>query len=89
MQRPDRAGLDRLRHWCDPDGALEKQLSECLGRAVRCRDLNDRNGLLVAARMKRVTELLQALTGRVARAATYGPRGYSGGARTGRVLGTV
>jgi len=44
---------------------------------------------MVAARMKRVAELLQTLTGRVARAATYGPRGYTGGARTGRMLGTV
>jgi len=88
-ESPDRAGLERLRRWCDPHGALTPQLSECLGRALRCRDLNDRNGLMVAARMKRVSELLQALTGRVARAATYGPRGYAGNARSGRMLGTV
>ena len=88
-ESPDRAGLDRLRQWCDPHRVLEPQLAECLGRAMRCRDLNDRNGLMVAARMKRVAELLQTLTGRVARAATYGPRGYTGGARTSRVLGTV
>ena len=43
-EAPDRAGLDRLRQWCDPNGVLEKQLAECLGRALRCRDLNDRNG---------------------------------------------
>ena len=85
----DRGGLERLRQWCDPAGTLTPKLSECLGRAMRCRDLNDRNGLMVAARMKRVAELLQTLTGRVARAATYGPRGYTGGARTGRMLGTV
>jgi hypothetical protein len=30
------------------------RLSECLGRAMRCRDLNDRNGLMVAARTGRV-----------------------------------
>ena len=88
-ESPDRAGLERLRRWCDPSGALTPQLSECLGRALRCRDLNDRNGLMVAARMKRVAELLQTLTGRAASAATYGPRGYSGAARGGRVLGTV
>ncbi|HXY97770.1 MAG TPA: flagellar protein FlgN [Steroidobacteraceae bacterium] len=88
-ETPDRAGLERLRNWCDPTGALSSRLSECLGRATRCRDLNDRNGIMVAARMKRVAELLQALTGRVARAATYGPRGYAASARTGRVLGTV
>ena len=88
-ESPDRTGLERLSRWCDPAGVLTPRLSECLGRAVRCRDLNDRNGLMVAARMKRVAEVLQTLTGRVARAATYGPRGYTGSARTGRVLGTV
>jgi flagellar biosynthesis protein FlgN len=88
-ETPDRAGLERLRRWCDPKGALAPRLAECLGRAVRCRDLNDRNGIMVAARMKRVSELLQVLTGRVTRAATYGPRGYAGSARTGRMLGTV
>jgi flagellar biosynthesis/type III secretory pathway chaperone len=85
----DRGGLDRLAQWCDPDGVLAPRLAECLGRAMRCRDLNDRNGLMVAARMKRVAELLQTLTGRVTRAATYGPRGYSGAPPAGRVLGTV
>ena len=86
---PDRAGLERLRQWCDPSGVLAPRLAECLGRAMRCRDLNDRNGVMVAARMKRVSELLQALTGRVARAATYGPRGYGARPSSGRVLGTV
>jgi flagellar biosynthesis/type III secretory pathway chaperone len=85
----DGAGLERLRQWCDPQGVLAPRLAECLGRAMRCRDLNDRNGLMVAARMKRVAELLQTLTGRIARSPTYGPRGYSAGAPAGRVLGTV
>ncbi len=88
-ETPDRAGLERLRRWCDPAGALAPRLAECVGRAMRCRDLNDRNGVLVAARMKRVSELLQVLTGRVARAATYGPRGYGAPSASGRVLGTV
>jgi flagellar biosynthesis/type III secretory pathway chaperone len=88
-ETPDRAGLERLRNWCDPSGALTMRLSECVGRAMRCRDLNDRNGLVVAARMKRVSELLQALTGRSARADTYGPRGYAGAGRHSRVLGAV
>jgi flagella synthesis protein FlgN len=88
-ETPDRAGLERLRNWCDPSGALTMRLSECVGRAMRCRDLNDRNGLVVAARMKRVSELLQALTGRSARADTYGPRGYAGTGRHSRVLGAV
>jgi len=89
-ETPDSAGLERLRRWCDPAGELSAALSECLGRAMKCRDLNDRNGLMVAARMKRVAELLQALTGRNSRASTYGPRGYAAGALAARrVLGTV
>ena len=88
-ESPDRGGLERLRQWCDPQGALAPRLAECLGRAMRCRDLNDRNGLMVAARMKRVAELLQTLTGRASRTATYGPRGYAAGTPAGRVIGTV
>ncbi len=88
-EAPDRAGLERLRQWCDPSGTLTPRLAECLGRAMRCRDLNDRNGLTVAARMKRVAELLQVLTGRPTRSETYGPRGLGGPVRSGRMLGTV
>jgi flagellar biosynthesis/type III secretory pathway chaperone len=83
----DRTGLERLRRWCDPHGSLAPRFAECVGRAIRCRDMNDRNGLMVAARMKRVTELLQALTGRKSRGDTYGPRGYAAAAQPGRVLG--
>jgi flagellar biosynthesis/type III secretory pathway chaperone len=83
----DRAGLEHLLQWCDPHGALAPRLAECVGRAMRCRELNDHNGLVVAARMKRVSDLLQALTGRATRADTYGPRGYGGQPAAGRVLG--
>jgi flagellar biosynthesis protein FlgN len=85
----DHAGLERLRQWCDPAGALAPRFAECLGRAMRCRDMNDRNGIMVAAKMKRVGELLQALTGRTTRADTYGPRGYSHRVGSGRDLGAV
>ena len=86
-QSTDRAGLERLRRWCDPRGALTALLSECAALAIRCRDLNDRNGVMVAAKMKRVSALLQTLTGRALRADTYGPRGYRACARAGRILG--
>lgn len=85
----DQGGLERLRQWCDPRGELAPSLAECLGRAMRCRDLNDRNGVMVAAKMKRVAELLQALTGRTTRSDTYGPRGYTPRVGSGRVLGAV
>ena len=64
---PDRMGLERLLDWCDPDGVLLAQLRECVRRASRCRDLNNRNGALVAARMKHVAGLLSVLNGRDAR----------------------
>lgn len=86
----DRAGLDGLMAWCDSQGTLLSRLRECAERAVRCRDLNDRNGILVAARLKRVEGMLDALTGRPARSDTYGPQGYTNSTgRPGRVLGAA
>ena len=86
----DHAGLDGLMAWCDSQGALLSRLRECAERAVRCRDLNDRNGILVAARLKRVEGMLDALTGRPARSDTYGPQGYTNSTgRPGRVLGAA
>jgi len=85
----DRAGLKRLSRWCDPAGMLTAPLAECAALALRCRDLNDRNGVMVAAKMKRVSEALQTLTGRAANGDTYGPRGYTTRARGGRILGAV
>ena len=86
----DRAGLEGLMTWCDSEGTLLPRLRECAERAVRCRDLNDRNGIVVASRLKRVGGMLDALTGRPAQPDTYGPRGYSGSnTRPGRVLGAA
>jgi flagella synthesis protein FlgN len=86
----DRAGLEALMAWCDGKGTLLSRLRECAERAVRCRDLNDRNGIIVAARLKRVEGMLDALTGRPRRSDTYGPRGYaSSNTRPGRVLGAA
>lgn len=86
----DRAGLEGLMAWCDGEGNLLPRLRECAERAVRCRDLNDRNGIIVAARLKRVEGMLDALTGRPTRSDTYGPRGYnSANTRPGRVLGAA
>lgn len=86
----DRAGLDGLIAWCDREGKLLSCLRECAERAVRCRDLNDRNGITVARRLKRVERMLDALTGRPTRSDTYGPRGYTApNTRPGRVLGAA
>jgi len=87
---PDYAGLERLMVWCDPQGTLVSRLRECASRAAECRDFNDRNGTMVAAKLKRVEGLLGALTGRpAARADTYSPNGSTAPTRPGRVLGAA
>lgn len=86
----NRSGLEGLMAWCDSEGRLLARLRECAERAVRCRDINDRNGIAVAARLKRVEGMLGALTGRPTRYDTYGPRGYARpGSQRGRVLGAA
>jgi flagellar biosynthesis/type III secretory pathway chaperone len=84
----DLAGLEALLAWCDPRGMLKAQWAECAQGATRCRELNDKNGALVHARMKRVETLLGALTGQPAAAPTYGPKGAYTMPRSGRVLAT-
>jgi flagella synthesis protein FlgN len=73
----DLAGLAKLIAWCDPNRSLVKRYEECATRARKCRDLNDRNGVLVGAQIKRVEGLLGAMTGTSAEPRGYGPRGQS------------
>jgi flagella synthesis protein FlgN len=84
----DAAGIGQLMAWCDPRGTLKSRWEECAQGAARCRELNDRNGALVMARMKRVESLLTVLTGQPQEAATYGPKGAYAAVRSGRVLAT-
>lgn len=74
----DLDGLARLIAWCDPSRTLMKPYDECAARARKCRDLNDRNGVLVGAQIRRVEGLLGAITGAPAEPRTYGPRGNAG-----------
>jgi flagellar biosynthesis/type III secretory pathway chaperone len=71
----DLAGLAKLVAWCDPGRTLIASYDECARRAKTCRDLNDRNGVLVGAQIKRVEGLLGAMTGTPAEPRAYGPRG--------------
>jgi flagellar biosynthesis/type III secretory pathway chaperone len=73
----DLMGLSKLIAWCDPARTLMARYDECATRAKRCRDLNDRNGILVSAQMKRVEGLLGAITGASAEPRAYGPRGMT------------
>ncbi len=69
----DLPGLAKLIAWCDPRGSLSKAYEECASRARKCRDLNDRNGVLVGAHIKRGEGLLGAITGTSAAPRGYGP----------------
>ena len=73
----DLQGLSRLIAWCDPSRTLARPYDECATRARKCRDLNDRNGVLVGAQIKRVEGMLGALTGTASEPRSYGPRGQS------------
>ena len=84
----DLQGLAKLISWCDPARTLARPYDECSRRARKCRDLNDRNGILVGAQIKRVEGMLGALTGAGAEPPGYGPRGQAGAyaAAAGSVL---
>jgi flagellar biosynthesis protein FlgN len=81
-------GLAKLIAWCDPGRTLARPYDECATRATKCRDLNDRNGVMVGAQIKRVEGMLGALTGGSAEPRAYGPRGQSNpySASSGTVL---
>jgi flagellar biosynthesis/type III secretory pathway chaperone len=83
----DLAGLARLIAWCDPRRSLAAAFEECATRARRCRNLNDRNGVLVGAQIKRVEGMLGAITGTSSEPRAYGPRRAAGWtAPAGQVL---
>jgi len=84
----DLQGLSKLIAWCDPARSLAKPYEECATRAKNCRTLNDRNGILVGAQIKRVEGLLGAMTGSSNEPRSYGPRGQSNpyGAASGKVI---
>jgi len=89
LGRPvDLEGLENLIRWCDPKGTLTGRWAECSEAAARCRKLNDRNGALVAARLKHVQARLGTLIESRREAVTYGPRGAYGQASSGRVVVT-
>ena len=89
LGRPlDPKGLEDLIRWCDPNGTLAGRWVECSDAATQCRTRNDRNGALVAARLKHVSGRLDILIESRREAVTYGPRGAYGRAASGRVVAT-
>lgn len=82
----DAAGIDRLLTWCDPSHRLRRRWKETLKLATACRGLNERNGTLVAAKLRRVDGLLSVLTGHRKDGAVYGRNGVQH-LNAGRSLG--
>jgi flagellar biosynthesis/type III secretory pathway chaperone len=84
----DPAAVSAVLKWCDPQGTLSEAYSRCASQALRCREQNDRNGALVAARLQRVSSMLGALTPAGPAGELYGPGGGTAGGQThaGRVL---
>jgi len=83
-----REGFEQLLAWCDPAGGLRVRWQGNLQAARRCRDLNDRNGAVVTARLNRVTQLLVQLRG-AGPANTYGPGALPAAALGQRALGSA
>jgi flagellar biosynthesis protein FlgN len=86
---PDWIGLEELLQWCDPRGTLLPKLRECAQRALRCRELNSRNGALVSAHLKQVEARLAALTRETLKPVTYGPKGAAPMLHPKRELGAA
>jgi flagella synthesis protein FlgN len=70
----------------DPSGGVRTAWGECAELAQRCRDLNDRNGALVGARMRRVEGMLGVLTGQTRETQVYGRQGYRAALPSGQLL---
>ena len=51
----DAAGLHSLLAWCDPTLLLRPAMQEYRERTQRCREQNDRNGILVNGRLQQET----------------------------------
>jgi flagellar biosynthesis/type III secretory pathway chaperone len=71
----NRAGFEQLLAWCDPGRALHGQWQRNLQVAQRCKDLNDRNGAVVALKLGQVRQLLSTLRGAGAAPSSYGREG--------------
>jgi flagellar biosynthesis protein FlgN len=82
----DQKGLEDLLRWCDPEATLAPGWARCAEAASKCRNLNDRNGALVSARLQNVQARLGTLIESRREAITYGPRGTYAPASAGRVL---
>jgi flagellar biosynthesis/type III secretory pathway chaperone len=86
----DQAGMAALLVWCDPAGSLADAYRHCAAQADRCREQNNRNGALVAARLSRVSDMLRQINPATNAARTYAPNQSATPARleAGRMVTT-
>jgi flagellar biosynthesis/type III secretory pathway chaperone len=82
------ADLNRVLGWCDASGKLSAQWRANLAIARRCRDLNERNGAIVAVKLNHVQTMLATLRG-VRDEPDYGPRAARQSLVTSRELGAA
>jgi flagellar biosynthesis/type III secretory pathway chaperone len=85
-QSADQFGAGRLLAWCDPDGSLAAAQGACTVQAERCRQQNDRNGALVAARLNRITGMLDMLADNIGSRTYEAHGGARGAVASGRML---
>ena len=86
LNYPDtHAGLEQMLCWCDPGNGLTAHWRHCAELATRCRELNERNGLMVNARLRRVEGMLEVITARPP-ATTYDRDAGLGSNAAGRLL---
>jgi flagellar biosynthesis/type III secretory pathway chaperone len=71
----NRDGFEKLLAWCDPTRPLHAQWQRNLQVARRCKELNDRNGAIVALKLGQVRQLLSTLRGGTTAPSTYGRQG--------------
>lgn len=82
----DPEGMRKLLAWCDPAGSLRTHWNSCASLTGRCRKLNDRNGALATAQLRKVSGRLNALTGGSKRENTYAPAGAVRPTSSGNLL---
>lgn len=82
------AALEKLVTWADPQGQLRDQWQSNLQVARRCREINDRNGAIVAVKLGRVQQRLALLRGSPL-PQVYGPRPLRHTALAARDLGSA
>ncbi len=70
-----RDGFERVLAWCAPGQQLHAHGQRNLQAARRCKELNDRNGAVVALKLGQVRQLLSTLRGGTGAPATYGRQG--------------